>query len=291
MVTGGMEAMQAVRLTADALQKAGCEDAFFDASELVRLVIGASPRLAAAPLTQLQAERLNALAARRAAREPLQYICGSWDFLDFTLQVGPGVLCPRADTEVVAETAAALIRGAAAPAVLDLCAGSGCLGLGVKRFCPAAQVTAVEKSPEAYAYLTRNAMQALQGMHIGDGPYLRPVAGDLFTWHAEQPDACFDLIVSNPPYLTAEEMAVLQPEVQQEPAMALDGGVDGLLFYRALARDYKRLVRPGGWIAVEIGWQQGEAVSALLAQNGWAEIRVQKDYGGNERCVVGRRPC
>ncbi len=92
------------------------------------------------------AERLEALTARRAAREPLQYLCGSWSFLDFELAVGPGVLCPRADTEVVAEAAANTLAGVAAPRVLDLCAGTGCLGLGVKRFCPAAQVTCVEKS-------------------------------------------------------------------------------------------------------------------------------------------------
>mgnify|MGYP000671107817 FL=1 len=144
MVTEGTLPRDALRQVEPRLTAAGCPDADFDAAELLRLVLGVDVRLAFAPLTAEQAARLEELTARRADREPLQYLCGSWPFLDFELAVGPGVLCPRADTEVVAETAAGLLKEVPHPKVLDLCAGTGCLGLGVKRFCPDAAVTSLE---------------------------------------------------------------------------------------------------------------------------------------------------
>ena len=163
MVTAGMTPRDAVRQLEARLTAAGCPDADYDAAELFRLVTGRDVRLADAPLTEAQAARLESLCLRREAREPLQYLCGRWSFLDFELIVGPGVLCPRADTEVVAENAAQTLAGVKAPRVLDLCAGTGCLGLGVKRFCPDAQVTCVEKSPEAFRYLEQNVRTALPG--------------------------------------------------------------------------------------------------------------------------------
>ena len=283
MVTAGMQPREALREVEARLTAAGCPDADFDAGELFRLVTGQDARLADRPLTAEQAAKLEALTARRATREPLQYLCGSWPFLDFELAVGPGVLCPRADTEVVAEAAAQMLAGVQAPKVLDLCAGTGCLGLGVKRFCPEADVTCVEKSPEAFRYLKKNAVSALkQGT-------ARAVEGDLFHYWQGLPEGKLDLIVSNPPYLTAAEMQQLQPEVAREPAMALEAGEDGLVFYRALAEHYQNALRPGGALALEIGWQQREAVTALLAANGWVDIACRKDYGGNDRCILARR--
>ena len=283
MVNAGLQPREALREVEARLTAAGCPDADFDAGELFRLVTGQDARLADRPLTAEQAAKLEALTARRATREPLQYLCGSWPFLDFELAVGPGVLCPRADTEVVAEAAAQMLAGVQAPRVLDLCAGTGCLGLGVKRFCPEADVTCVEKSPEAFRYLKKNAVSALkQGT-------ARAVEGDLFTYWQGLPEGELDLIVSNPPYLTAAEMQQLQPEVAREPAMALEAGEDGLVFYRALAEHYQNALRPGGALALEIGWQQREAVTALLAANGWVDIACRKDYGGNDRCILARR--
>ena len=285
MVNAGMQPREALREVEARLTAAGCPDADFDAGELFRLVTGQDARLADMPLTAEQAAKLEALTARRATREPLQYLCGSWPFLDFELAVGPGVLCPRADTEVVAEAAAQMLAGVQAPKVLDLCAGTGCLGLGVKRFCPEADVTCVEKSPEAFRYLKKNVVSALkQGT-------ARAVEGDLFTYWQGLPEGELDLIVSNPPYLTAAEMQQLQPEVAREPAMALEAGEDGLVFYRALAEHYQNALRPGGALALDIGWQQREAVTALLAANGWVNIACRKDYGGNDRCILARRSC
>lgn len=283
MVSAGMRPREAVREIEARLTAAGCPDADFDARELFRLVTGADLRLADQPLIAAQADRLETLTVRRADREPLQYLCGSWPFLDFELAVGPGVLCPRADTEVVAEAAAGLLAGVQKPKVLDLCAGTGCLGLGVKRFCPDAVVTSLEKSPEAFRYLEQNANNALHR------PAATPVQGDLFTYWETLPEGELDLIVSNPPYLTAAEMQQLQPEVAREPAMALEAGADGLVFYRAIAEHYQKALRPGGALALEIGWQQREAVTALLTENGWVEIACKKDYGGNDRCITARR--
>ena len=193
MVTEGTLPRDALRQVEQRLTAAGCPDADFDAAELLRLVLGVDVRLAFAPLTAEQAARLEELTARRADREPLQYLCGSWPFLDFELAVGPGVLCPRADTEVVAETAAGLLKEVPHPKVLDLCAGTGCLGLGVKRFCPDAAVTSLEKSPDALVYLKRNA-------RLPGGLEITPVEGDLFTYWQTLPEGQLDLIVSNPPW-------------------------------------------------------------------------------------------
>mgnify|MGYP000836592361 FL=1 len=312
MVTGGLTPRTAVALVQQRLAAAGCPDADFDARELFRLATGRDPRLSERVLTEEQAARLETLCQRRESREPLQYLCGRWPFLDFELAVGPGVLCPRADTEVVAEAAAQTLAGCAAPKVLDLCAGTGCLGLGIKRLCPTASVTCVEKSPEALHYLVCNVRTALRSLPqgstedvleedeptLGSGllgiaalpPAAQAVEGDLFDYWRGLPEGGLDLIVSNPPYLTASEMEDLQPEVAKEPAMALAAGEDGLDFYRALARHYQTPLRPGGTLALEIGWQQREAVCALLQAEGWTQIRCIQDLGGNDRCILAQRP-
>lgn len=261
------------------LTAAGVPDARFDAAELYRFATGRDPRLDDGP-NDAEAARLAALAARRAAREPLQYILGEWDFMDFTLKVGPGVLCPRADSEVVCEAAIELLQGVPSPTVYDLCAGTGCLGLGIARHVPGAAVTCVEKSPDAWRYLTANA--------VGNG--VRTVQADVFTFYKELAADSADLIISNPPYLTGAEMHALMPETAREPAMALDGGADGLDFYRLLTAHYKDAVRPGGWLVLEIGYAQAADVLVLGAAGGWVNGSCRKDYGGNDRAVLLQKP-
>ena len=264
------------------LMMAGVPDARFDAAQLYQFVTGRDHRLDDGP-TADEAARLQVLAERRAAREPLQYLLGEWDFMDFTLKVGRGVLCPRADSEVVCETAIELLQDVEAPVVYDLCAGTGCLGLGIARAVPGAKVTCVEFSHDAWPYLTAN-VAALGGKTT------QAELADVLTYYTQIEHASVDLIISNPPYLTAQEMESLMPETAKEPAMALDGGRDGLDFYRVLVRQYRDAVRPGGWLVLEIGYAQAEAVLALGKAAGWQGGTCRKDAGGNDRVVFFRKP-
>lgn len=282
-----MDPRMAAGMVAGMLQASGCPDPDFDAVELTRLVTGQDPRLSETPLTEEQAARLARLAALRFERRPLQYIEGKWGFLDFEVQVGEGVLIPRQDSEAICLKAIDLLKGRAAPAVLDLCAGSGCLGLAVKSRCPAARVTAVEKSAEALPWLQKNAAEALPGFDAAH-PALNVQQGDVFQWNKGQAEGQFDLILANPPYLTAEEMRTLQPEVEFEPAMALDGGEDGLNFYRHIAKAYRPLTKPGGWLVMEFGWQQWEPVKALLEAAGWQDVQRILDAEGRDRGAAAR---
>lgn len=261
------------------LMMAGVPDARFDAAQLYTFVTGRDHRLDDGPTAE-EASRLQVLAERRAGREPLQYLLGEWDFLDFTLKVGRGVLCPRADSEVVCETAIELLKDSEAPVVYDLCAGTGCLGLGIARAVPSAKVTCVELSHDAWPYLTANVA----------GTGVQAVQGDILTYYNSLPSGGADLIISNPPYLTAEEMAHLMPETAREPAMALDGGADGLDFYRLLTAHYRDALRPGGWLVLEIGCAQAADVLALGAANGWVNGSCRKDYGSNDRAVLLQKP-
>lgn len=261
------------------LLAAGVPDARFDAAQLYRFVTGRAPRLDDGP-TAAEAARLQTLAARRAAREPLQYLLGEWDFLDFTLKVGPGVLCPRADSEVVCEAAIELLQDQEAPVVLDLCAGTGCLGIGIARSCPGAKVTCVEKSPAAWPYLTANTA----------GTGVEAVLADISDYQNTLAPDSVDLIVCNPPYLTAGEMENLMPETAREPALALDGGADGLDFYRLLTTGWAAPLRSGGWLVLEIGYAQAEAVLALGRATGWQNAVCRKDHGGNDRVILLQKP-
>ena len=267
------------------LMMAGVPDARFDAAQLYTFVTGRDHRLDDGPTAE-EASRLQVLAERRAGREPLQYLLGEWDFLDFTLKVGRGVLCPRADSEVVCETAIELLqdemKDVEAPVVYDLCAGTGCLGIGIARAVPRAKVTCLEKSHDAWPYLTAN-VAALGGKNT------KAERGDVTTYYSIMEEPA-DLIISNPPYLTAKEMRSLMPETAKEPAMALDGGADGLDFYRLLLRQYKDVVRPGGWMVLEIGYTQAEDVLVMGRAAGWQDGFCRQDAGGNDRVVFFRKP-
>ena len=260
------------------LTAAGVPDARFDAVQLYKFVTGRDPRLDNGP-TPDEASSLRVLGERRAAREPLQYLLGEWDFMDFTLKVGRGVLCPRADSEVVCEAAIELLKDSEAPVVYDLCAGTGCLGLGIARAVPSAKVTCVELSHDAWPYLTANVA----------GTGVQAVQDDILTYYNRLPSGGADLIISNPPYLTAEEMAHLMPETAREPAMALDGGADGLIFYRAICDIWAKKLHPNGVLAVEIGETQGQAVKALFEAAGLRDVRIHKDLGALDRAVSGVR--
>lgn len=264
--------------TRAALAAAGIEDAAFDARVLLEQIIPQDPRIFPDTLlTGEQAAALHTLAQRRAAREPLQYICGAWSFLDFTLTVGQGVLIPRADTELVCEAAIACARAFHAPHVVDLCSGSGAIAIGVARAVPDAHVTAVELSPDAFSYLEQNCARL--------APQIARVCADIFTYQTQLAPRSISVLSANPPYITETEMDALMPELAFEPRMALAGGEDGLVFYRHIARAYRDALVPGGALVLEIGCAQAAAVTALLAQCGYGSITVLRDLAGLDRCV------
>ena len=263
------------------LTDGGCEDAAFDAKCLLEdfggLIRGHAPD--ETPLTEEQATALARAVEQRAAGRPLQYIVGEWDFLALTLAVGEGVLIPRADTECLCEEAARRLAGVDSPRVLDLCAGSGCVGLGLASLHPTARVTAVELSQDALPYLRRNVARYPQyAVEVRQADVLRDA--DAF-------DGEFEAILSNPPYIPTADLASLMREVQREPKMALDGAADGLLFYRAIADQWLPKLAKGGVCAVEVGVGQAAQVAALFGNVGLTEIRVIRDYGGVERVVSG----
>lgn len=223
------------------------------------------------------------LLRRRAAGEPVQYLLGEWEFMGLPFTVGPGVLIPRPETELLAEDALAFLKNRPRPRILELCGGSGCLAVSLGVFCPEASVVTVELSEEALPYLRENVRRnAVQNVEV--------LAGDALSPPGRLLEEQFDLILSNPPYIAEEELPTLQKEVQQEPRMALWGGTDGLLFYQAFCRLYPPLLVPGGQLAFEIGETQEAAVSALLKEAGLSQITVQNDLAGLPRVVTGQKP-
>lgn len=265
------------------LAAVGCEDAAFDARCLLE-DLGGLPRGHAADDTPLTAEQetvLDTALAQRAAGRPLQYILGQWDFLALTLKVGEGVLIPRPDTELLCEVAADNLRGKTAPRVLDLCAGSGCVGLGVASFCPSAQVTAVELSADALPYLRENVSRYPQyAVTVRQGDVLADFAAF---------DGPYDAILSNPPYIPTADLPTLQREVQHEPNMALDGDSDGLTFYRTIAEHWCGKLAPDGFCAVEVGVGQADDVAALFAAADLETTAIYPDLGGIPRVVLARK--
>jgi protein-(glutamine-N5) methyltransferase, release factor-specific len=269
-----------------ALVGAGNEAAAFDADCLFQKAFGLDRQArilrSAEPADGRLAEEYLKCIASRAGGRPLQYILGEWPFLDLTLRVGDGVLIPREETELLVHVAADLLRETPAPRMLDLCSGTGAVALGLASLIPGARVAAVEFYAEAYAYLTENIQRTgLQNVE--------PVRLDVLDAQSAQRFSGLDGIVSNPPYVCAGELPALQREVRREPPTALDGGEDGLLFYRAIAQYWLPRLKPGGFVAVEIGEGQAEEVSSLFRAAGVSKIRVEPDFNGIGRVVSGMR--
>ena len=212
---------------------------------------------------------------KRCERMPLAYVLGKTEFMGLPFLVEPGVLVPRQDTETLAEWV--LREERAGLSLLDMCAGSGCIGLSLEKLGGFA-VTLCDLSPQAREMCRRNrAALALKAAVCG---------GDLFAGLPR--GARYDVIVSNPPYIAGGVIASLQPEVRDyEPVMALDGGEDGLHFYRRLAREAPGYLRPGGRLYLEIGYDQGRSVPALFRAAGFTGIEVRRDLAGKDRVVRG----
>jgi release factor glutamine methyltransferase len=232
-------------------------------------------------LTPEQEVLLEGMVRRRAAREPIAYILGEREFWSLPFEVSPAVLIPRPESESVVEAALARVDDRRAPLrVLDLGTGSGCLLLALLSELPQATGLGVEISPGALALARRNAER--QGLAARARFEQR-------SW-GEGLAGSFDLIVSNPPYVAAGDLAGLEPEVRAfEPAMALTAGPDGLAAYRALVPDCARLLAPGASVMLEIGHGQATTVAGILASHGLEVIERRRDLAGIERCLVAQR--
>ncbi len=260
----------------------GIEDAVFEAKQIIKAVTGLDNAGILSnytrPLTEFEEANLKAITVQRKVRYPLQYILGHWDFYGRRFKVGVGVLIPRQDTETVIECCLEHLKGKENPLILDLCAGTGCIGITLACEKKDSMVVLLEKYIEAARYTKEN-ISAL----APDNATL--VMGDVL--NGDFNDRKYDLIVSNPPYVTADEMNSLQPELSHEPETALLGGEDGLDFYRAIAKNYKQALTDNGVLVFEIGSTQAQAVAKILEENGFKDIEIKKDLAELDRVVFG----
>ena len=272
--------------TRAALKRAGVEAYSLEARLLVSHAVGKSKEAFLRDLrlyTSTENEqKINALLQRRLAGEPLAYLIGEWEFYGLPIKVTPDVLIPRMDTEVLVETAVNALVGRKMDArILDLCSGSGCIGCAISHELPAARLVMVDISDRALEVSKQNLRLNRQNRTIclkADALAKPPMS-----------IGTFDLIVSNPPYVPSFEILTLDSSVRDyEPLGALDGGEDGLMFYRAIVRNWKGVLRPGGQLMFEVGETQADAVSDLMRGAGFRDIATVEDTAGVRRVVSGR---
>ena len=267
------------------LRESGVEASTLEARELVCFGTGKSreelardSRLYASPEREAQVRRL---VERRMAGEPVAYLIGEWEFYGLPLDISQDVLIPRADTEVLAEQAIAYIQTLGDCRVLDLCAGSGCLGLAIASRCPQARVVLGDINDSALKICRQNIRRNNLSARV------MPVQADA----REKPARSlgeFQCIVSNPPYIPTGDIAGLEPSVRDyEPHMALDGGADGMDFYRAITEQWKEALAPGGRLYFEVGIGQADPVLRLMRSQGFGDLQIIKDHHKIPRVVLG----
>ena len=255
--------------TRTALKNAGVEAYALEARLLVAYAVGKTKEEFVRDLrlytSDENEQKIAALLQRRIAGEPLAYLIGEWEFHGLPIVVTPDVLIPRMDTEVLVDAALRVLVGRKMNArILDLCSGSGCIGCALAHELPAARVVMVDISEEALAVSKENLRRNHQSRTI-----------------------C--LIVSNPPYVASMDILTLDSSVRDyEPLGALDGGEDGLMFYRAIVRHWTQILRPGGWLMFEVGEDQADAVMALMKDAKYTDVTALEDTAGIRRVVVGR---
>lgn len=275
-----MTAEQVLRTAAEKLRAAQIENASFDASCLVENITGLSRTkimLCDDDIADEQAELVERAVLRRISGEPLQYILGEWDFFGRTFEVGEGVLVPRPETELLVELALEKLRNVRYPVVFDLCAGSGCVGLTIAAERPDAHVWLFEKYDEAFHYLKRN-IKKLGFTNV------QAVQHDITLGYDDKISETPDLIVSNPPYLRTDELDGLSTEVMHEPVTALDGGKDGIDFYRIIASRWLPNVNKHGGIIFECDPSQTLEIADMLMPYAM-RVKIVTDIFGLQRAV------
>lgn len=288
-----MRILDAIRSSAVLLEEAGIDDPIADAEILVLHAAGMD-RIAAytgnPEVNRPLLLKIRRLVMRRSKGEPLQYITGHVEFCGLTIQVGKGVLIPRPETELLVEEALAVLGGEnsafgrrpeAVCQILDVCSGSGCITLALAKAFPYAELCGTDISDSAIRYAKKNALLN----KIGNVIFLR---GSLFS--PIKKGALFDLIVSNPPYVKTPEIGGLQREIREwEPLNALDGGADGLNFYRRIFPESLDYLKNKGKVIVELGFGQAEEVVEIAREFGFRRVILRKDYSGIDRILKAER--
>lgn len=265
----------ALRLAADGLKDV-TDESVGEAKIIVSYLCETEPSRLAFCDKQISLKSLRQIIARRRKGEPLQYILGKWWFYEDEFFVGKGVLIPRQDTETLVDTALELIKDRQGIEIADLCAGSGAIGISIANKRADVNVTAVEKYRKAFGFLKKNILHN-KALNVN------AVRADVM----KKPFGMYDLIVSNPPYVTKQEMTALSAEVKREPREALLGGRDGLSFYRHISASWKTALKDGGILAFEIGKEQASSVEEILKNEGFTDITVRKDICGIQRVIFG----
>lgn len=277
-----MTIFEAYNSTKKKLEAAGIEDYVFEAKQIIKHITGLNATQILTKynnkLSQFQENNLIAIVHQREVRYPLQYIFGEWDFYGRGYYVGPGVLVPRADTEILVEHCIDYLKEKETPKVLDLCAGSGCIGITIAKECKESQVLMVEKFEEALRYAEKN-------IERNDASNAKCIKGDVFESAAAEEK--YTLIVSNPPYIPHNEMKDISPETKFEPESALLAEDGGMQFYKAIINNYKNSLEDGGMLSFEVGINEYKSVADLLENAGFENITVKKDLNGIERVVSG----
>ena len=269
-----------------AMKAAGIESYNLEARLLVASCTGKTTEKLMADLSLYSnnevEKKINDALQRRLTGEPIAYITGSWEFYGLPIQVDRNVLIPRMDTEILVDTAKSFLKGRKMNArVLDLCCGSGCIACAIAKEMPASRVVAADISLDAVSLCRRNVMMNDLSHRItcvdADATQAPPML--LGT---------FDLIVSNPPYIPTAEIQTLDPSVRDyEPSLALDGGEDGLDFYRVITDKWRSVLRNGGALMFEVGEGQADAVKRLMLNAGFLDVDTEKDTLGIDRVVYG----
>lgn len=266
-------------------EQGGVEDAALNARELLGAALGCDCRgfefknlLENEAQSGVQAE-FERLCARRLAGEPLQYLVGEWEFYGLPFKVGEGVLIPRQDTETLVDVVLKKAPKDRALTVIDLCSGSGCIPIALEKHLNCNRVLGVELSEAALEYLKQN-------IALNDSK-VEAVKGDVTNAETAEKLPLADIITANPPYLTGEDMKVMQREVTFEPSGALFGGEDGLDFYRQILINFKSRLKQGGLLAFEIGIGMEEDVMTMMIRHGFENVRSYKDACGIFRCCAG----
>lgn len=285
-----MKALDKLREAMELLKKYGIEDANREAEIIITNCLGIDRMVLYRDdieISKEELERIDEFLKRRSEREPLQYILGNVDFYGLKIKVGKGVLIPRPETEILAEITIETVKREALSMlrILDLCTGSGCLAIALAKEFPAAKVYGTDISNVAIQYAEENA----RTNRIGNVTFLE---GSLFEPIKRLPAVdCplfnFDLIVSNPPYIKRDEIKNLQLEIKSwEPVEALDGGEDGLDYYRNIIPGSKRYLKRGGYLILEIGANQSEEVRTIAKDAGFVDVSLIKDYAEIERIII-----